>query len=851
MSTVVSIMDRAEWGACTDNIVVADPGERNLLWVPRDLWCAGFGKRINRVYANERHDGLLRALAEHGIAVDHSLCLRREAMERPLGGLSISVPVSERLEFSYPLEPDRPIEEGNSKHITFEPPSERLEGERVHQWIGARFEVDGRRRPFLETGDFARIRRQQVLLRRLLEEGFDFASVLADPQLVSASGPAAREELARVDRSWRFSVLEDVRGVVRDGMMVLEREVTPGVPRPAASVIVLSYNSRARIDTALQSLRAQRLDVPFEVIVVDSGDDGCADYVHSAYPEARVVRSDTRLWPGSARNRGLRVARGDCIAFLSDDSAARPDWLRRRVELHRRGFDLVGGAVVNGTGRSPVGIAGYLLEYSAVLPSERILNEQGIPHSLSYSRECLERTGEFPEDTRTGEDTVFNERALRARATLALDPEIRIANRNLTGFRAYLHHHYVHGRGLLQCVDLHGHRSEAVPRGAGAHRVLAAMFIRYPVMRWSRAFLRIARGRRRSVPTYLALTPIIWVGLWATSVGALSQWRSARKANGRPPPRGAGIDGAQPAISVVVCSYRSRYRIDHALGSLRHQDLDEPWEVIVVDSGDDDAADYVAGTYPEVRIVRSPRRLYPAAARNAGVRAARGPFIAFLPDDGIAEPDWLRRRLERHREGNEAVGGAITNGTPWHPVGTASYFVEYSALLPSDRILRQQEIPHCLSYQRDLVERLGGFPEELETGEDTVLNARLLERAGPIGLDPQIRLAHVNPTSMRAYLRHLYEHGYGFGLARERYGRRARWSRAGEAHAAVRILVWYPLARWWGALGRVARGQPRSLPGYLVLTPLVWAGQWAAALGLWGGWRARSRRAPRPGAPPG
>jgi hypothetical protein len=104
---------------------------------------------------------------------------------------------------------------------------------------------------------------------------------------------------------------------------------------------------------------------------------------------------------------------------------------------------------------------------------------------------------------------------------------------------------------------------------------------------------------------------------------------------------------------------------------------------------------------------------------------------------------------------------------------------------------------------------------------------------------------------MRAYLRHLYEHGYGFGLARGSYGRRARWSRAGEAHAAVRILVWYPLARWWGALGRVARGQPRSLPGYLVLTPLVWAGQWAAALGLWSGWRVRSRCAPRPGAPPG
>jgi glycosyltransferase involved in cell wall biosynthesis len=628
-----------------------------------------------------------------------------------------------------------------------------------------------------------------------------------------------------------------------------------GNGRPVASVIVLSYNSRARIDTALRSMRAQRLDQPFEVIVVDSGEDGCGDYVSSAYPEVRVIRSEARLWPGAARNRGLREARGDaCIAFLSDDSAARPDWLRRRVELHQRGFELVGGAVVNGTPRSPVGTAGYLLEYSAVLPSERILSEQNPPHSLSYSRHGLARAGGFPEDARTGEDTILNERLLGAGSTLALDPEIQITHRNPTRLRSYMRHHYTHGRGLVQCVGRHGHRSPAVPSGDSAPRALIAMFARYPALRWSRALQRVARGRPRSLPAYLVLTPLVWVGLWATSLGAWSQWRSTRKPTGASPSRAAGAqaDGRPPAISIVVCSYRSRQRIDHALGSLRRQDLDEPWEVIVVDSGDDEAADYVASAYPEARIVRSARRLYPAAARNAGVEAARGRFVAFLPDDGVAKPDWVRRRLQRHREGNAAVGGAITNGTPWHPVGTASYFVEYSALLPSERILRDQQIPHCLSYERELVQRLGGFPEEFETGEDTVLNARLVDRRTTVALDPRIQLAHVNVTSLRAYLRHLYEHGYGFGLAAGSYGPPPTWmSRAGDAGAAVRILVRYPLVRWWSGLRRIARGRPRALPGYLVLTPLVCAGWWAAALGRWAAWRARTRGAPRPAGPPG
>jgi glycosyltransferase involved in cell wall biosynthesis len=313
--------------------------------------------------------------------------------------------------------------------------------------------------------------------------------------------------------------------------------------RPAASVVVLSYNSRDQIDTALESLNAQRFDQPYEVIVVDSGDDDCADYVRAAYPKARVVRSERRLYPGAARNRGVRAARGDWVAFLADDCAARPDWLSRRDRLHRRGFGVVGGAVLNGTPGHPVGTAGYYLEYSAQLPSESILRHQEVPHSLSYSREVLAQVGEFPEDTRTGEDTLYNQRCLRAAVPMALDPGAQIAHDNLTSLRPYLRHQYVHGRGLIRCARLYEHRTPAVPRAHSGisfsgcwrgpcedstWRALAAIFVRYPALRWWGSLGRVARGRLRGIPAFLALTPLIWMGLWATSAGAWSEWRAAR-----------------------------------------------------------------------------------------------------------------------------------------------------------------------------------------------------------------------------------------------------------------------------------------------------------------------------------
>ncbi|MBA2546086.1 MAG: glycosyltransferase family 2 protein [Solirubrobacterales bacterium] len=300
-----------------------------------------------------------------------------------------------------------------------------------------------------------------------------------------------------------------------------------------------------------------------------------------------------------------------------------------------------------------------------------------------------------------------------------------------------------------------------------------------------------------------------------------------------------------PVISVVVCSYNSRRRIDRALISLRAQDIDEPYEVIVVDSGGDDAADYVRVAYPEARVIRSNRRLWPGPARNAGVRAASGQFVAFLPDDGVAKPDWLRRRVAMHREGFAAVGGSITNGTPLHPVGLAGYFLEYSALIPSDQVLAEQEIPHCLSYDRLLFERLGTFPEETETGEDTLFNERLLAAKVKLGFDSRVQLDHLNLRRLVPYLRHQYEHGRGLAKCVVQFGLASPIGPAeqGGITAAWRMFAFYPIRRWWNVLRRIARGRRRWVPVYVAVSPLVWAGLWATSLGAWREWR-RLRRGP-------
>lgn len=218
-------MDRDEFGANTDVLVVVDSARETLLWVPRDLWCEGIRDRVNTAFALGGHDRLCAALAEHGIGIEHSICLLPAALRAGMEGVTVQMPVHERLEFWYPLEPWRPIEAGR-KRIAFEPPYEALSGERIDQWIGARFEVDG------SGSDLDRIRRQQELVGVLLRAKFDFGRFVKRGLPVRISGPEAIEEASRVKPSWRLVRVGGITMTTIDGKSVLTRRASSAPARP-------------------------------------------------------------------------------------------------------------------------------------------------------------------------------------------------------------------------------------------------------------------------------------------------------------------------------------------------------------------------------------------------------------------------------------------------------------------------------------------------------------------------------------------------------------------------------------------------------------------------------------------
>lgn len=130
----------------------------------------------------------------------------------------------------------------------------------------------------------------------------------------------------------------------------------------------------------------------------------------------------------------------------------------------------------------------------------------------------------------------------------------------------------------------------------------------------------------------------------------------------------AGSDS--PLVSAVVPTYGRR--VDHlraAVSSIAAQSH-EPVELIVVDDSPDDAAledatfrggDGPARTdFQRVSWLRRGTHDGAGAARNTGLRAASGEFVAFLDDDDTWYPDKLTRQLARFHRGGLALGLVLT-----------------------------------------------------------------------------------------------------------------------------------------------------------------------------------------------
>ena len=188
---------------------------------------------------------------------------------------------------------------------------------------------------------------------------------------------------------------------------------------------------------------------------------------------------------------------------------------------------------------------------------------------------------------------------------------------------------------------------------------------------------------------------------------------------------------AEQSISVVVPAYNAARTLPATVASIEAQTV-QPLEIIVVDDGSNDATvDVADGLGARNLTVVSQANAGHAAARNTGVAAARGRYVAFVDADDLWLPDKLERQLEAIRR--DPSIRALQTGAARVDDALTLLWVQ-PCYEPTDQLwetLCFQNLPALMStllIERELFEVVGGFDASLVILQDWDLAIRLARR---------------------------------------------------------------------------------------------------------------------------
>jgi succinoglycan biosynthesis protein ExoA len=231
----------------------------------------------------------------------------------------------------------------------------------------------------------------------------------------------------------------------------------------------------------------------------------------------------------------------------------------------------------------------------------------------------------------------------------------------------------------------------------------------------------------------------------------------------------------RPFVSVVVPVRNEEAFLGRTLGALCLQDYpSDAFEILVVDGDSTDRTLEIAREHarrwPQIQVLSNPRR-WSSAARNIGIRAARGELVLIV--DGhceLSNQRYLSELIETfQRTGADCLGRPqpldVAGASPLQCAIAAARSSRLGhhpgSYIYSDR---EQIVPAhsvAIAYRKELFAEVGLFDEAFDACEDVELNSRLDAAGKKCVLAPQLEVKYHPRASLRALFQQMTRYGRG------------------------------------------------------------------------------------------
>jgi len=311
---------------------------------------------------------------------------------------------------------------------------------------------------------------------------------------------------------------------------------------------------------------------------------------------------------------------------------------------------------------------------------------------------------------------------------------------------------------------------------------------------------------------------------------------------------GSGSPEAVPSVSVVVPTYNRAGLLRRAIESVLAQTFTD-YELIVVDDGSTDDTEEVLREFRDrrIRVLRSEVNQGVSCARNRGIAAARGEWVAFLDSDD----EWLPQRLEvqmdqlaRQSPDQAAVGYCLCQvhecltGKVSQPQDTLAEGDVFDDLLRD----RRPKTTSAFIARHGALLDVGRFDERIGIGEDIDLLLRLSQRGYRFSACNEVLVVwHWHPLARLSKTPASVVHGFELF--------RRRWGPVMRQRIGLSGYCWWQLRhsnRVLGVLWRSARqemrgGNVRVALRYIPVLLRFWARAISAGLCVLASRRRRRR----------